>query len=160
MEQPQRLRNEMVCLAADMDTMKKPDDFQRYFWPFQGSGSEVLIQVPAQMPLQTITVQQSSERASPLGTAISAPRDFAVCGLDEEGEEETLLGTCSCSRQEKPHQCLPLQNGIPKPGDWSSSGNPAQRLICWMEAMGKMVGRWASFLTRQKETTLPKPFPA
>ncbi|XP_014820367.1 PREDICTED: sperm-associated antigen 4 protein-like [Calidris pugnax] len=151
-EQSPCLRNEVVCLADEMDTMKKamlqPDDFPTCCWPFQESGSEVLSWLPAQIPLQAVSVQQSSERASPLGTAISARRDVAVCGLDEEGEEATLLGTWSCSRQEKPHQSLPLQNGIPgafqltNPGNWSSSGTPAQRLIDRVLAMGKMVGRW------------------
>lgn len=56
----------------------QPDASLGYCWPFQGSQTEVLIQLPAQIQPTAITVQHTSKTASPLGTASSAPRDFTV----------------------------------------------------------------------------------
>ncbi|NXJ71742.1 SUN3 protein, partial [Rostratula benghalensis] len=80
-----------------------------YCWPFQGSRSEVLIRLPAQILPIAISIQHASMTASPLGTASSAPRDFTVSGLDEESKEETLLGIFSYNVQNKPMQTFPLQ---------------------------------------------------
>ncbi|KFQ68879.1 SUN domain-containing protein 2, partial [Phaethon lepturus] len=92
----------------------QPDASPGYCWPFQGSGSEVLIWLPTQIRPMTITIQHTSKLASPLGTLSSAPGDFTVSGLDEEGKEETLLGTFTYSMQKEPTQTFPLQTGVPR----------------------------------------------
>ncbi|KFM04135.1 SUN domain-containing protein 2, partial [Aptenodytes forsteri] len=84
-----------------------------YCWPFQGSRTEVLIRLPAQIRPTAVTIQHTSKRTSPLGTVSSAPRDFTVSGLDEEGKDETLLGTFTYTVQKEPTQTFPLQDGIP-----------------------------------------------
>ncbi|NXN23758.1 SUN3 protein, partial [Nycticryphes semicollaris] len=131
-----------------------------YCWPFQGSRSEVLIRLPAQILPIAISIEHASMRASPLGTASSAPRDFTVCvslcwvlgpgtwlrekaGLDEEGKEETSLGTFSYNVQSKPMQTFPLQNGIPrafrflKLGIQSNWGKPGYTCIYRVQVHGK-----------------------
>ncbi|KFQ60395.1 SUN domain-containing protein 2, partial [Pelecanus crispus] len=87
----------------------QPDASPGYCWPFQGSRSEVLIRLPTQIRPMAITIQHTSKIASPLGTVSSAPRDFTVSGLDEEGENETLLGTFTYAVQKEPTQTFPLQ---------------------------------------------------
>ncbi|NWH43657.1 SUN2 protein, partial [Fregata magnificens] len=97
-----------------------------YCWPFQGSQSDVLIQLPAQIRPAAVTVQHTSKIAPLLGTVSSAPRDFTVslslcwalgagtwpwgkAGLDEEGMDETLLGTFTYAMQKELTQAFPLQ---------------------------------------------------
>ncbi|KFQ93946.1 SUN domain-containing protein 2, partial [Nipponia nippon] len=92
----------------------QPDASLGYCWPFQGSRSEVLIRLPTSVRPTAVTVQHTPKISSPLGTVSSAPRDFTVSGLDEEGEDETLLGTFTYSMQKEPTQTFPLQNGIHK----------------------------------------------
>ncbi|NXR05549.1 SUN2 protein, partial [Sagittarius serpentarius] len=80
-----------------------------YCWPFQASRSQVVIRLPAQVRPTAITVQHPLKKSSELGDISSAPRDFVVSGVDEEGEEETLLGTFSYDTEKEPTQTFPLQ---------------------------------------------------
>ncbi|KAF1647108.1 SUN domain-containing protein 2, partial [Eudyptes chrysocome] len=80
-----------------------------YCWPFQGSRTQVLIRLPAQIQPTAITIQHTSKRASPLGTVSSAPRDFTVSRLDEEGKDETLLRTFTYTMHKELTQTFPLQ---------------------------------------------------
>ncbi|NXK82918.1 SUN2 protein, partial [Amazona guildingii] len=81
-----------------------------YCWPFQGSQSEVLIRLPAKLQPTAITIQYTLKTDSPLRTIGSAPRDFTVSGLDEEGKDETLLGTFTYAAQEELIQTFPLKD--------------------------------------------------
>lgn len=56
----------------------QPDASPGYCWPFQGSRSEVLIRLPAQIQPTALTIQHTSKRASPPETTSSAPQDFTV----------------------------------------------------------------------------------
>ncbi|NWZ53369.1 SUN2 protein, partial [Haliaeetus albicilla] len=134
-----------------------------YCWPFQGFRSEVLIRLPTEIRPMAIIIEHTSKTASPLGTVSSAPRDFTVyvsfcwalgagtwprgrAGLDEEGKEETLLGTFTYTVQKGPTQTFPLQNGIPrafrflKLGIQSNWGKPGYICIYRVQVCGKMVG--------------------
>ncbi|KAF1465906.1 SUN domain-containing protein 2, partial [Pygoscelis antarcticus] len=138
-----------------------------YCWPFQGSRTEVLIRLPAQIRPTAVTVQHTSKRASPLGTVSSAPRDFTVsvslcralgagtwpwgkAGLDEEGKDETLLGTFTYTVQKELTQTFPLQDGIPSAFRFlklvirSNWGKPGYTCIFRMRVHGKMVGTHAT----------------
>ncbi|NXN61716.1 SPAG4 protein, partial [Rynchops niger] len=95
-----------------------------YCWPFQASRSQVDIRLPAQVQPTAITVQHPLKKTSGLGDISSAPRDFTVSvtaplcfvskGVDEEGGEETLLGTFSFNIEKEPTQTFPLQNTLPR----------------------------------------------
>ncbi|NXS46482.1 SUN2 protein, partial [Balaeniceps rex] len=117
-----------------------------YCWPFQGSRTEVLIRLPTRIRPVAVTIEHTSKIASPLGTVRSAPRDFTVSGLDEEGKDETLLGTFTYAVQKEPTQTFPLQNGIPRAfrllklviqSNW---GKPGYTCIYQVQVYGKIVG--------------------
>ncbi|NXS77144.1 SUN2 protein, partial [Pandion haliaetus] len=79
-----------------------------YCWPFQAPRSQVVVRLPARVQPTAITVQHPLKKSSALGDISSAPREFAVYGVDEEGEEETLLGTFSYDIEKEPTQTFPL----------------------------------------------------
>ncbi|XP_059689534.1 SUN domain-containing protein 3-like [Gavia stellata] len=148
-----------LCAPHVLDTFVQTDASPGYCWPFQGSGSEVLIRLPAQVRPTAVTVQHASKIASPLETVSSAPRDFTVSGLDEEGEDETLLGTFTYAVHKEPTQTFPLQNGNPrafrflKLGIQSNWGKPGYTCIYRVQVHGKIVGSSAIGQTRVE--TLP-----
>ncbi|XP_059689539.1 sperm-associated antigen 4 protein-like [Gavia stellata] len=148
-----------LCAPHVLDTFVQPDASPGYCWPFQGSRSEVLIRLPAQVRPTAVTIQHTSKIASPLGTVSSAPRDFTVSGLDEEGEDETLLGTFTYAVHKEPTQTFPLQNGNPrafrflKLGIQSNWGKPGYTCIYRVQVHGKIVGSSAIGQTRVE--TLP-----
>ncbi|KFZ57171.1 SUN domain-containing protein 2, partial [Antrostomus carolinensis] len=92
----------------------QPDASPGYCWPFQGSRSEVLLRLPTQIHPAAVIIQHTSKTVSLLETVSSAPRDFTVSGLDEDGDEETLLGSFTYAVQKEPTQTFPLQSGIPR----------------------------------------------
>ncbi|NXE78338.1 SPAG4 protein, partial [Cochlearius cochlearius] len=126
-----------------------------YCWPFQGSQTEVLIRLPAQIQPTAITVQHTSKIASPLGTVNSAPQDFTPdllpCalsskGLDEESKDETLLGAFTYAVQKEQTQTFRLQNGVPRAfrvlklviqSNW---GKPGYTCIYQVRVYGAIVG--------------------
>ncbi|KAM6329493.1 sperm-associated antigen 4 protein-like [Alca torda] len=138
-----------LCAPTPQDTFVQPDALPGYCWPFQGSWSEVLIRLPTQITPTAITIHHTSKMASALGTVSSAPRDFTVSGLDEEGKDETLLGAFTYTLQKEPNQTFPLQNGIPrgfqflKLGIRSNWGKPGYTCIYRVQVHGKIVGRIA-----------------
>ncbi|XP_064903446.1 sperm-associated antigen 4 protein-like [Columba livia] len=149
-----------LCDPPELGTFVQSDTSPGYCWPFQGSQSEVLIRLP--MPIQptTVTIQHTSKAASPLGTVSSAPRDFTVSGLAEEGKEETLLGTFTYNVQKEPTQTFPLQNGNPrafqllKLGIRSNWGKRGYTCIYRVQVHGKIVG--ASAVHQTHVDTLPE----
>ncbi|NXW12157.1 SUN5 protein, partial [Fregetta grallaria] len=71
---------------------------------------------------------------------------FFSKGLDEEGKDETLLGTFTYAMQNEPTQTFPLQNGIPR-AFWllklviqSNWGKPGHTCIYRVQVHGKIVG--------------------
>ncbi|XP_061212381.1 sperm-associated antigen 4 protein-like [Neopsephotus bourkii] len=127
------------------DTFVQPDASPGYCWKMQQSQSEVLIRLPTEVQPTAITLQYCSKTATPLVTVSSAPKDFTVSGLDEEGQGETLLGSFLYSVQKEPTQTFPLQNGIPRAfrllklsiqNNW---GKPTYTCIYRVQVHGKMV---------------------
>ncbi|XP_031465062.1 SUN domain-containing protein 2-like isoform X2 [Phasianus colchicus] len=60
-------------------------------WAFQGSRGHVVIRLPEKIRPMAFTIWHISKAVSPSGEVSSAPKDFAVLGVDE-AEGETLLG--------------------------------------------------------------------
>uniref|UniRef100_A0A8V5GEI8 Uncharacterized protein n=1 Tax=Melopsittacus undulatus TaxID=13146 RepID=A0A8V5GEI8_MELUD len=127
------------------ETFVQPDASPGYCWPMQQSQSEVLIRLPTELQPTAITLQYYSKIATPLATVRSAPKDFTVSGLDEEGHGETLLGSFLYSMQIEPTQTFPLQNGISRAfrllklsiqNNW---GRPGYTCIYRVQVHGKMV---------------------
>ncbi|NXL47710.1 SPAG4 protein, partial [Podilymbus podiceps] len=117
-----------------------------YCWPLQASQSQVVIQLPARVQPTTITVQHPLKKSSALGDISSAPRDFTVSGLDEEGKEETALGTFSYDIMKEPTQTFPLQNELPRAFQrirlviQSNWGKPGYTCVYRVQVHGKIPG--------------------
>ncbi|NWR64875.1 SUN2 protein, partial [Bucorvus abyssinicus] len=124
-----------------------------YCWPFHGSHSEVLIRLPIEIRPKAVTIQHAPQPASSLETISSAPRDFTVSvslcqasqGLDEEDNEEILLGTFTYTAWHEPSKTFPLQNGSSKAFRvlkliiWSSWGKTGYTCIYRVEVQGKIT---------------------
>ncbi|NXV82315.1 SUN3 protein, partial [Atlantisia rogersi] len=63
-----------------------------YCWAFPGSQGHVVIQLPKPIRPVAFTIWHISEAAWSSGRHSSAPREFAVSGVDED-IAETLLGS-------------------------------------------------------------------
>ncbi|NXT91131.1 SPAG4 protein, partial [Anhinga rufa] len=113
----------------------QPDASPGYCWPFQGLWSEVLIWLPTQIELTTITIQHTSKIAFLLGT-----------GVDEEGADKTLLRTFIYAMQKDPTQSFPLQNGFSRIFCFSrfviqsNCRKPGYTCIYQVQMHGKIVG--------------------
>ncbi|NXD18547.1 SUN1 protein, partial [Nothocercus nigrocapillus] len=85
-------------------------------WAFRGSQGQVVIRLPAPVQPTSVTVQHIYKDVSPSGSVSSAPRDFTVSGVEEEGEEETLLGTFTYDVEKEAMQTFPLKVGEARVG--------------------------------------------
>ncbi|XP_015705618.2 SUN domain-containing protein 2-like [Coturnix japonica] len=70
----------------------QPDVSAGSCWAFQGSQGHAVIQLPENIWPTAFTMWHVSKAVSPSGDVSSAPRDFAILGVDED-EKETLLGS-------------------------------------------------------------------
>ncbi|KAM4638785.1 sperm-associated antigen 4 protein-like [Amazona ochrocephala] len=127
------------------DTFVQPDASPGYCWPMRESRSEVLIRLPTEVQPTAIALQHCSKTATPLGTVSSAPKDFTVSGLDEKGQDETLLESFIYNMHKQPTQSFPLQNSIPrafrllKLGIQSNWGKSGYTCIYRVQVHGKMA---------------------
>ncbi|XP_075596915.1 sperm-associated antigen 4 protein-like [Balearica regulorum gibbericeps] len=136
-----------LCDLNALDTFVQLDISPGYCWPFRESWSQVVIRLPAQVRPTAITLQHPLKKSSALGDMSSAPRDFTVSGVDEGGEEETLLGTFSYDIEKEPTQTFPLQKKLPGAfqfirlviqSNWGKSGYTC---IYRVQVHGKITGR-------------------
>ncbi|XP_072211197.1 SUN domain-containing protein 2-like [Excalfactoria chinensis] len=77
--------------AKPPETLLQPDVSAGSCWAFQGSQGHAVIQLPENIWPTAVTMWHVSKAVSPSGDVSSAPRDFAILGVDED-EGETLLG--------------------------------------------------------------------
>ncbi|XP_072217364.1 SUN domain-containing protein 2-like [Excalfactoria chinensis] len=78
--------------AKPPETLLQPDVSAGSCWAFQGSRGHAVIQLPENIWPTAVTMWHVSKAVSPSGDVSSAPRDFAILGVDEN-ENETLLGS-------------------------------------------------------------------
>ncbi|NWT36031.1 SUN2 protein, partial [Chroicocephalus maculipennis] len=69
----------------------QPDVNPGNCWAFRGSLGFAIIRLSSIIRPTAVTLEHIPKALSPQGTIPSAPKDFAVYGLKEEGEEEGLL---------------------------------------------------------------------
>ncbi|NXL00330.1 SUN2 protein, partial [Mesembrinibis cayennensis] len=69
----------------------QPDVNPGNCWAFRGSQGFAVIRLSSIIRPTAVTLEHIPKALSPQGTIPSAPKDFAVYGLKEEGEEEGLL---------------------------------------------------------------------
>ncbi|CAM9309031.1 unnamed protein product [Bubo scandiacus] len=128
------------------DAILQPDVSPGNRWCFQGHQGQVVIRLPAGVHLAAVTLQHVYKEASPSGSVASAPRDFAVFGVDTEREEETLLGIFMYDVTKEAIQTFPLKN-MPFPRAFSrvkflvksNWGNPAYTCIYRVQVHGVMA---------------------
>ncbi|XP_052559506.1 SUN domain-containing protein 3-like [Tympanuchus pallidicinctus] len=90
----------------------EPDNQPGNCWPFPGSQGHVLIKLPRAIFPTAVTLNHGvPATAYCADSTSSAPKDFAVYGLQEEGDEEgTLLGEFTFTPGQDPSQTFQLQN--------------------------------------------------
>uniref|UniRef100_A0A7M4G3M9 Sad1 and UNC84 domain containing 2 n=1 Tax=Crocodylus porosus TaxID=8502 RepID=A0A7M4G3M9_CROPO len=69
----------------------QPDVHPGNCWAFRGTLGFAVIRLSSRIRPTAVTLEHISKSLSPMGTIPSAPKDFAVYGLEEEGQEEGIL---------------------------------------------------------------------
>ncbi|XP_063489850.1 sperm-associated antigen 4 protein isoform X2 [Symphalangus syndactylus] len=91
----------------------EPHVFPGNCWAFEGDQGQVVIQLPGQVQLSDITLQHPPPSVEHTGGANSAPRDFAVFGLQVDDETEVFLGKFTFDVEKSEIQTFHLQNDPP-----------------------------------------------
>ncbi|XP_048357339.1 SUN domain-containing protein 2 [Sphaerodactylus townsendi] len=89
----------------------QPDVNPGNCWAFQGSQGFAVVRLSSEIHPTAVTLEHIPRSLSPKGTIPSAPKDFAVFGLQEEGQQEgILLGTFMYDHDGDPIQTFHLQD--------------------------------------------------
>lgn len=91
----------------------EPDVFPGNCWAFEGDQGQVVIRLPGSVQLSDITLQHPPPSVAHTGGASSAPRDFAVYGLQVDDETEVFLGKFTFNVEKSEIQTFHLQNDPP-----------------------------------------------
>ncbi|XP_042836455.1 sperm-associated antigen 4 protein isoform X4 [Panthera tigris] len=91
----------------------EPDVFPGNCWAFEGDQGQVVIRLPGRVQLSDITLQHPPPSVAHTGGANSAPRDFAVYGLQADDETEVFLGKFTFDVEKSEIQTFHLQNDPP-----------------------------------------------
>ncbi|XP_004585823.2 sperm-associated antigen 4 protein isoform X1 [Ochotona princeps] len=91
----------------------EPDVFPGNCWAFEGDQGQVVIRLPGRVQLSDITLQHPPPSVAHTGGANSAPRDFAVFGLQADDETEVFLGKFTFDVKKSEIQTFHLQNNPP-----------------------------------------------
>ncbi|XP_003788181.1 sperm-associated antigen 4 protein [Otolemur garnettii] len=91
----------------------EPDVFPGNCWAFEGDQGQVVIRLPGRVQLSDITLQHPPPSVAHTGGANSAPRDFAVFGLQIDDETEVFLGKFTFDVEKSEIQTFHLQNDPP-----------------------------------------------
>ncbi|NWH72492.1 SUN2 protein, partial [Piaya cayana] len=82
----------------------QPDVNPGNCWAFRGSQGFAVIRLSSIIHPTAVTLEHIPKALSPQGNISSAPKDFAVYGLKEEGEEGLLLGQFTYTHDGEPIQ--------------------------------------------------------
>ncbi|XP_040103381.1 sperm-associated antigen 4 protein isoform X1 [Oryx dammah] len=91
----------------------EPDVFPGNCWAFEGDQGQVVIRLPGRVQLSDITLQHPPPTVAHTRGANSAPRDFAVYGLQVDDETEVFLGKFTFDVKKSEIQTFHLQNDPP-----------------------------------------------
>ncbi|CAM2114649.1 unnamed protein product [Caretta caretta] len=125
------------------DHIQMPDWAQKSI----GSQGQVVIKLPEKVYPTAVTLQHISKAISPSGDVTSAPKDFAVCGLDEETGKEILLGTFMYDSGKETIQTFQLKSELSKFFVYikfnvlSNWGNPEYTCVYRVRVHGKMTDK-------------------
>ncbi|XP_063104518.1 sperm-associated antigen 4 protein isoform X1 [Cavia porcellus] len=91
----------------------EPDVFPGNCWAFQGHQGQVVIRLAGRVQLSDITLQHPPPSVAHTEDASSAPRDFAVFGLQVDDKTEVFLGRFTFDVKKFAIQTFHLQNDSP-----------------------------------------------
>ncbi|NXU15963.1 SUN1 protein, partial [Pardalotus punctatus] len=86
-----------------------PDMYPGNCWAFKGSQGYLVVRLSMKIYPTAFTLEHIPKTLSPTGNITSAPRNFAVYGLDDEYQEEgKLLGEYVYDQEGEPLQMFPV----------------------------------------------------
>ncbi|XP_054843971.1 SUN domain-containing protein 2 isoform X2 [Eublepharis macularius] len=89
----------------------QPDVYPGNCWAFQGSQGFAVVRLSSNIHPTAVTLEHIPRSLSPKGTIPSAPKDFSVFGLSEEGQQEgTHLGKFMYDQEGDPIQTFHFQD--------------------------------------------------
>ncbi|XP_030066684.1 SUN domain-containing protein 2 [Microcaecilia unicolor] len=92
----------------------QPDTNPGNCWAFRGSQGFAVVRLSSRIHPTSVTLDHISKSLSPKRSISSAPKEFAVFGLDEETVQEgTLLGKFTYNKDGDPIQTFQLQEKVP-----------------------------------------------
>ncbi|XP_029419169.1 sperm-associated antigen 4 protein isoform X4 [Nannospalax galili] len=118
----------------------EPDVFPGNCWAFEGDQGQVVIRLPGSVQLRDITLQHPPLSVAHTGGASSAPRDFAVFGLQVDDITEVFLGKFTFDVQKSEIQTFHLQVKIQILSNW---GHPRFTCLYRVRAHGVRTSEWA-----------------
>ncbi|KAJ7335397.1 hypothetical protein JRQ81_013338 [Phrynocephalus forsythii] len=136
-----------MVTAKPPSTVLEPDVHPGNCWAFQGPEGQIVIKLPEKIQPTAVTVQHISKAISPSNGVSSALKDFLVYGIDEETDEETLLGTFMYDTEKETIQTFHLKNEEAKQFLYikfkvqSNWGNKEFTCIYRLRVHGKMTPR-------------------
>ncbi|XP_071427443.1 SUN domain-containing protein 1 isoform X5 [Pithys albifrons albifrons] len=91
----------------------QPEVYPGNCWAFKGSQGYLVVRLSMKIYPTAFTVEHIPKTLSPTGNITSAPRNFAVYGLDDEYQEEgKLLGEYVYDQDGEPLQMFPVMEEI------------------------------------------------
>ncbi|XP_050006629.1 sperm-associated antigen 4 protein isoform X4 [Alexandromys fortis] len=139
--------------ARPPSVILEPDVFPGNCWAFEGDQGQVVIRLPGHVQLSDVTLQHPPPTVAHTGGASSAPRDFAVFGLQADDETEVFLGKFTFDVQKSEIQTFHLQNDPPsafpkvKIQIRSNWGHPRFTCLYRVRAHGVQTSEWADNAT-------------
>ncbi|XP_052521350.1 sperm-associated antigen 4 protein-like isoform X3 [Tympanuchus pallidicinctus] len=92
------------------DTILQPGDSPGQCWPMEGHQGQVVIGLPAEIVPSCVILEHVDPGLTPAASPSSAPKEFAVFGLDVDSEEEVPLGSFTFDVQKAFLDIFLLQN--------------------------------------------------
>ncbi|XP_055458300.1 sperm-associated antigen 4 protein isoform X3 [Psammomys obesus] len=135
--------------ARPPSVILEPDVFPGNCWAFEGDQGQVVIRLPGHVQLSDITLQHPPPTVAHTGGASSAPRDFAVFGLQVDDKTEVFLGKFVFDVQKSEIQTFHLENDPPsafpkvKIQILSNWGHPRFTCLYRVRAHGVRTSEWA-----------------
>ncbi|KAM9177104.1 SUN domain-containing protein 3-like [Mergus octosetaceus] len=133
----------LFSFAKHPETILQPSISPGDCWAFRGSQGHVVIRLPVKIWPTAFTIWHISRAVSPSGEVSSAPKEFAVSGVDED-KAETLLGLFTYNVDGMIAQTFHVQKEPPKTfrhiklevrSNW---GNPEYTCIYRVQVYGQM----------------------
>ncbi|NXL68270.1 SUN3 protein, partial [Chordeiles acutipennis] len=134
----------VFVFANTPETILQPHLASGDCWAFQGSQGHVVIRLPENIWPTAFTIWHISEAVSPSGEVSSAPKEFAVFGVDE-ATEETLLGTFIYNVHKDIAQTFHVQKKLPRTFRYikfqvqSNWGNTEYTCVYRVQVHGKLA---------------------